>query len=130
MEEIEGEPAEGFLAAPAREAIAAAVRAAAGCEVFFLGRASESGLSLIDEVEDFCRGNAHAVPVLRRVARGWDVAIHNHPSGNLLPSDPDLAVAAELGDMGLAFYIVSNDARRVNPVVKLFARPAPPPALD
>lgn len=129
MEEIEGEPAEGFLAAPARDAIAAAVRAAGGCEVFFLGRADESGL-LIVEVEDFCRGNAHAVPVLRRIARGWDVAIHNHPSGNLLPSDADLAVAAELGDMGLAFFIVTNDARRVNPVVKIFQKVAPPPALD
>jgi ATP-dependent DNA helicase DinG len=125
---IEGEPSEDFLSAQAAEAIRAAVRGAAGCEVFFLARADESGR--VADVEDVCRGNAHAVPVLRRIARGFDVAIHNHPSGDLTPSDPDLAVAADLGDLGLAFYIVDNEARRVNRVVKLFPKPPPARPLD
>src|SRR5687767_433157 len=90
-----GDDAGKLLSNEAREAIAAAIRAAGGSEVFFLGRASEGKVVY---VEDFCRGNDGAVPVVRQVARGWDVAIHNHPSGDLTPSDPDLRIAAELAD--------------------------------
>jgi ATP-dependent DNA helicase DinG len=118
-----------FFAEPAREAVRAAIESARGCEVFFLGRADERGS--VASIEDICRGNEHAVPVLRRIARGYDVAVHNHPSGNLTPSDPDLAIAAELGDLGVAFFIVDNHVERVNPVVRLFPRPAgPAPAID
>ncbi len=124
---MRGLPSGPYLTDGARERARAAIRAADGCEVFFLGRAEDG---LVHEVEDFCRGNDHMVPVLRRVARGYDVAIHNHPGGDLTPSDPDLHVAAELGDLGLAFYIVDNDVERVNPVVRLIARPPPPPPID
>src|SRR5688572_14087285 len=113
---VAGFPAEKHLSPEARAAVREAIRLAGGNEVFFLGRADGP---MVTAVEDFCRGNAHMVPVLRRVARGWDVAIHNHPSGDLTPSDPDLSVAAELGDMGLGFFIVDNAAERVNPVVKI-----------
>lgn len=123
-----GEPIGTFIAPGAQAAIRTAIARAGGCEVFFLGRRGESGR--IEEVEDCCRGNGHAVPVLRRAARGYDAAIHNHPSGDLTPSDPDLAIAADLGDLGLAFLIVDNAAERVNPVVKLFERPPPPPPAD
>jgi ATP-dependent DNA helicase DinG len=122
-----GAPSDALIAPAAREAIAAAIRASGGNEVFFLGRA-EGGV--VVAVEDFCRGNAHMVPVLRRVARGWDVAIHNHPGGDLTPSDADLHVAAELGDMGLGFFIVDDAALRVYAVVKIVPREAPPPPVD
>ena len=117
----------GLLAPAVREAVRGAIAAAAGCEVFFLGRADGG---LVTEIEDVCRGNAGSVPAIRRVARGYDVAVHNHPSGDLTPSEADLAVASELGEMGLGFFIVDNEAARLNPVVRLFKKEAPPEPLD
>src|SRR5207253_9711932 len=119
--------ASGLLTDPVRAAIAAAIRGAEGAEVFFLERRARGR---VVEVEDYCRGKVHMVPVLTRVARGFDVAIHNHPSGNLEPSDPDLRVAAELGDLGLGFFIVDNQAERVNPVVRLLPKEAPPAPVE
>jgi len=126
-EPLQGLPFEAYLTPAARDAIASVIREAGGNEVFFLGKA-EGGR--VFAVEDFCRGNAHMVPVLKRAARGFDVAIHNHPSGDLTPSDADLQIAADLGDMGLGFFIVDNQARRVNPVVKVIPREEPPPPVD
>ncbi|MHC4830150.1 MAG: helicase C-terminal domain-containing protein [Planctomycetota bacterium] len=122
-----GLPSGPFFTDAARAAITDAVASNLGQEVFFLGRAREG---IVEEVEDVARGNAHMVPVLRNLAASYDVAIHNHPSGDLTPSDADLHVAAELGDLGCAFYIVSNDAKAVNPVVKLFPEQAPPPPVS
>jgi ATP-dependent DNA helicase DinG len=50
------------------------------------------------------------------------VAIHNHPSGVLLPSDADLGVASALGNRGVGFAIISNDATRANVVVPLLPK--------
>jgi ATP-dependent DNA helicase DinG len=105
------------------EAIAAlhgAIHEAGGAEVFFFGRADDRGL--IAEVEVAGRGNDGAAPAVLSRGQGMDVAIHNHPSGVLEPSDADLGVAARGGDMGLGFAIISNDARRVTMVVPLLRR--------
>jgi ATP-dependent DNA helicase DinG len=48
-----------------------------------------------------------------------DVAIHNHPSGNLTPSNPDLAIASRLAESGTGFYIVNNAVTELNPVVPI-----------
>ncbi len=101
-------------------AIRSAIDEVGGAEVFFFGRAGESGL--IAEVEVAGRGNEGAAPAVLSRGRGMDVAIHNHPSGVLLPSDADLEVAAAAGDMGLGFAIVSNDVLRVRFVVPLLRR--------
>jgi ATP-dependent DNA helicase DinG len=102
------------------EAIKAEIEAADGAEVFFFGRADASGL--VVEVEVAARGNEGAAPAVLTRARGMDLAIHNHPSGVLMPSDADLGVASTLGNMGVGFAIVSNDAGRVNVVVPLLRR--------
>src|SRR4030095_4583036 len=56
-------------------------------------------------------------------AEGWDLAIHNHPSGHLEPSDADLAIAHELGKRGVGFAIISNDAERHYVAVNPFRLP-------
>ena len=41
-----------------------------------------------------------------------DVVIHNHPSGHLTPSQPDMEIAGIVGNQGVGFYIVDNQATR------------------
>ena len=74
--------------------------------------------------------NAEAVPAVAEAVKAGDVVIHNHPTGVLVPSDADLAIASRLGGDGIGFYIVDNDARRVYVVVEPSALPAAPDPLD
>ena len=104
--EIPSEAA-GFL----REAIAQA----GGNEVYFLGKVrwdeSQAVASLV-EVEVFARGNNVSVPAILAGAESWDLAIHNHPGGDLQPSQAELAVASELGNRQVGFVIIDNEATR------------------
>ncbi len=111
-----------MLSGDVQATIRAEVVAAGGAEVLFLGRVDARGV--VVEVEVAARG--HDGAVLARVARAreHDVALHNHPSGVLLPSDADLAVASELAEHGTGSVIVSNDAARCYVVVP--PRPARP----
>lgn len=93
-----------------------AVAEAGGNEVFFVGRLRED--RVIDEVEVFCRGKQDAAPALLHVARPGEVVIHNHPSGELIPSEADLGVASNLGNLGVGFLIVDNAAEHVYVVVE------------
>lgn len=110
-------PAAGFL----REAISQA----GGNEVYFLGRVSwneEQTVATLGEVEVFARGNSVSAPAIIAGAEDWDLAIHNHPGGDLQPSDADLSVAAELGNREVGFAIIDNEACRNYLVVKPFIR--------
>jgi ATP-dependent DNA helicase DinG len=51
-----------------------------------------------------------------------EMLVHNHPSGILEASNPDLHVAAKLHDDGIGFAIVNNDASDIYVVVEV---PAP-----
>jgi ATP-dependent DNA helicase DinG len=42
-----------------------------------------------------------------------DVVVHNHPGGNLRPSEADIQTASHLGSTGVGFYIIDNAAARV-----------------
>ena len=95
----------------AAEAVRAAVSEAGGREVLVIGRLDAQGR--VGEVEVAARGNAQAVPALEpHLARG-DVVVHNHPSGLLEPSTPDLGIASRLGNQGVGFYIVDNAVQSV-----------------
>ncbi len=91
-----------------------------GREVFFMarvawargrGRGSRS-VATVDEVDVLARGNQVSVPAIIARAEYWDLAIHNHPSGVLEPSNADNEVAAALGNRSVGFTIISNDARK------------------
>ncbi len=117
------ESAGAFFVAPARAALRREIQDHGGNEVFFVGHPG-SATGKVQSVEALCRGNSHAVPAILEVARQGDVVIHNHPSGQLVPSDPDVALAAQFSDRGVGFLIVDNDVDQVLQVVKPFvARP-------
>jgi ATP-dependent DNA helicase DinG len=111
-----------LLTADVRARMRAEIEAAGGAEVAFFGRVGLSGA--VAEVEVAGRGHESAAPALVARADGWDVALHNHPSGRLLPSDADLDVATQLAGVGCGgFYIVDNAVDEVYVVV-----PARPPS--
>ena len=72
----------------------------------------------MDEVTVHCRGHKSAVPALKQVGRPGDVVLHNHPSGRLIPSEPDLALAAHYGQEGVGFFIIDNAATTIYVVVE------------
>ena len=108
------------FSAHALQQLRAAISDAEGNEVFFLGRTDEA--RLVVEVEPLARGNRDAVPAIMIATSFGDVVIHNHPSGNLTPSQPDIEIASLLGNQGVGFYIVDNSGERCNQVVSPFSR--------
>lgn len=88
----------------------AAIAAAGGVEVFAVGRVGGRGQVL--DVTVHCRGTQDAVPALRSRSQAGDVVIHNHPSGVLLPSSADMALASAFGEDGVGMVIVDNDVQR------------------
>jgi ATP-dependent DNA helicase DinG len=91
-----------------------------GNEIFFLGRTDENGI--VVEVEALARGSRDAVAAIIVATSFGDVVLHNHPSGDLTPSQPDLEIASILGNQGVGFYIIDNAAQRCYQAVRPFAR--------
>jgi len=91
-----------------------------GNEVFFVGSLDESGI--VSTVKVVARGNDYSVPAILDSAQSGQVVIHNHPSGNLTPSDQDIQMAGLFGNQGVGFYIVNNDISGVYVVVEPFAK--------
>jgi ATP-dependent DNA helicase DinG len=96
------------------------ITGAGGNEVFALGWLDESGLVVRAAVQ--ARGNKGAVLAQRENPPGGpdsaDVLIHNHPSGFLVPSDNDLAIAARAAADGTGSFIVDNALSEVYVVVE------------
>lgn len=91
---------------------------AAGREVFFAGVLDAHGM--VHEVRPLARGNAAAVPALFTQLELRDVVLHNHPTGNLEPSEADLELAQMYSAHGHGVYILDNEATRVYVVVEPF----------
>ena len=83
------------------------VYAANGNEVFFIGTTNCNGY--IDTIKVYAKGNRQEVPAILNSVQAGDVIIHNHPSGQLMPSSADLDIASVLGNKGVGSYIVNND---------------------
>ena len=96
-----------------------AVSEADGNEVFLLGHTDAD--RRVVEVEVLARGSREAVPAILQTCGYGDVVIHNHPSGELRPSNPDVAVAGQFGALGVGFYIVNNPVDKLYRVVEAFA---------
>lgn len=80
-------------------------------EVFVAGKLDEKGL--VTEIIVGARGGASSVPAIAGFLDRGDVLIHNHPSGQLEPSNADLSVASRVGENGVGSYIVDSDVREV-----------------
>lgn len=111
--------AERFTTAAAA-ALRDAIVDAGGNEVFALGTLDGGRVA---SVRILARGNRHAAPAILQVPRPGEVVIHNHPGGVLVPSDPDLSVAAALGNNGVGAYIVDNAVTALYVVVEPHAAP-------
>ena len=105
------------LAAPAKAAMRAAIRLAGGREVCFVATVGEEGELRAARV--VARGDVSSVLALPGFAIRGEMLVHNHPSGDLTPSDADLSVAARLHDDGIGFAIIDNEARSLYVVVEI-----------
>lgn len=95
-----------------------AIEEAGGNEVFFAGSLDGSGR--VQSIRTVARGNQGAVPAFLEAVGTRDVVIHNHPSGNLSPSEADLSLSSIFGHHGHGVYIIDNEASRVYCVVEPF----------
>lgn len=105
-----------YLSEDVRAYIKSAISEASGNEVFFTGTVDENALVCSAKVGS--RGNKNTVPVNFSDERDCSVLIHNHPSGVLIPSDADLAVASNASEYGKGFYIINNDVTDIYVVVE------------
>lgn len=97
--------------AQAQQELKTAISEMKGREVFAIGVLDSNGL--IKRLEILARGSEDAVPAPFRDRDSAQVLIHNHPSGELFPSDADVMVAAEAAADGLGSYIVDNAVTKV-----------------
>ena len=104
------------LSPAAAQEIRAEVGKARGREVCFIARVGPD--RVLVEPRAVARGNDAAVLAAARDADEGSVMIHNHPSGDLEPSDADLGVAARLYDEGIGTAITNNEADRLFVVVE------------
>src|SRR5215218_9880962 len=90
---------------------------AGGREVCFVCTLDAKGV--IQTMRVVARGTSESVLALPGVANRGDMLVHNHPSGDLTPSDADMRVAARLHDDGVGFGIIDNSATKLYVVVEV-----------
>ena len=95
----------------------AAIRLAGGREVCFVCGLDTHGV--IQSARVVSRGGVASVLALPGVATRGEMLVHNHPSGDLSPSDADHDVAARLHDDGIGFGIIDNAASTLYVVVEI-----------
>ncbi len=98
------------LTAQAAQVLKRAIDDAEGAEVFAIAGLDDSGT--ITEVEIQARGRKGSVAALFQRARPGQVVVHNHPSGDLTPSEADLQLASHHGQDGVGMVIVNNSVSR------------------
>ena len=81
------------LSAAAAAALRSEISRARGNEVCFIAGVDEAGV--VQDARAVARGHGRAVLAAARDAAPGALLIHNHPSGDLTPSNADLEVAAE-----------------------------------
>ena len=104
------------LAPEAARVIRDEVARTGGREVSFLATVTRE--RVVSNARAVARGNRSAVLAVARDAPEGGIMIHNHPSGELEPSEADLAVAARIYEQGLGTAIVNNAANRMYVVVE------------
>ncbi|HVZ77435.1 MAG TPA: hypothetical protein VG818_05605, partial [Gemmatimonadaceae bacterium] len=105
------------LSSKAAAAIRAAITLAGGREVCFA--CGEDADGVLQTARVVARGDAQCVLALPGFAQRGEMLVHNHPSGLLEPSEPDLHVAAALHEEGIGFAIVNNEATDLYVVVEI-----------
>jgi len=91
------------------QAYRAAIAEAEGHEVSAIADVVDGKLVNLTIV---ARGQIDRVHVRLKQPKPGQVILHNHPSGDLRPSDADMALAGAFSEDGIGFAIVDNDVRR------------------
>ncbi len=100
----------------ARETVRAEITRAGGQEVLFVGHPDHDGR--IASVEVYARGSYTSVAAVVSFCEPGDLIIHNHPSGDLRPSENDVAVSARLAESGVGSAIIDNEVESVYVLVE------------
>lgn len=108
---------EARLARAAASAIRTQIRLHGGNEVCFVCTVDDEGTILT--ARKVAAGDVRSVLALPGVADRGELLLHNHPSGDLTPSDADMEVAYRFHGNGVGFGIVDNDATRVYVVAEV-----------
>src|SRR5262249_43925842 len=108
------------LSPKAATAIRAAIRMAGGREVCFV--CTLDAKAVVETARVVARGDVSSVLALPGFANRGEMLVHNHPSGVLEPSGPDMQVASRIHDDGIGFGIVDNDATELYVVVEVPAK--------
>ncbi len=116
---------EARFARAAASAVRTAIRLAGGNEVCFVCAVDEDGVLTTARV--VARGDIASVLAMPGVAERGEMLLHNHPSGELTPSDADLEVAARVHGNGVGFAICDNAAERVYVVTEVPRSKGPVP---
>lgn len=103
-----------YISPEAANALRREIEQVEGAEVFAVGRCDSN--YVVCDLSVLARGNMGAAPVVDPTVIRGQVVIHNHPSGNLMPSDADVAAAASLAARGVGFWIVDNSVLRIRSV--------------
>jgi ATP-dependent DNA helicase DinG len=92
-----------------------AIREAGGVEVFAIGDVAHGEVTAVTIT---CRGTEDRVPALLDRPRAGQAVVHNHPSGDLRPSEADLQLAHLYGENGVGVVIVDSGVTRSTWVVE------------
>ena len=86
-----------------------------GGEIFFGCTINQEGI--ITDAESICHGSDDSVLAPYDLVKKFNAILHNHPSGNIKPSEQDLYYAEYLQNEGIGFFIVDNDVQKLNIIV-------------
>ncbi len=99
------------------KAMRMAISLAGGNEVCFACQVAADGV--ICGARVVARGDVSCVLALPGFAQSGEMLVHNHPSGVLSPSGPDLEIAARVHGDGIGFGIVNNEVSELYVVVEV-----------
>lgn len=87
-----------------------------GNEILAVGAVNQDGF--VYDAVLFGMGDSEKVPAVLAAAKPGNVLIHNHPGGDIRPSDADLSVASRAAEKGIGSYIVDNLVTKIFPIVR------------
>ena len=99
------------------KAMRATIALAGGNEVCFACQVGLDGV--ITGARPVARGDVSSVLALPGFAQRGEMLVHNHPSGVLEPSGPDMEIAARVHGDGIGFGIIDNAVSRIYVVVEV-----------
>ncbi|MGH7653871.1 MAG: helicase C-terminal domain-containing protein [Gemmatimonadaceae bacterium] len=99
------------------KAMRTTIALAGGNEVCFACQVGPDGA--ITGARTVARGDVSSVLALPGFAQRGEMLVHNHPSGVLEPSGPDMEIAARVHGDGIGFGIIDNAASRMYVVVEV-----------